>query len=178
MKTLTSVLFGVFVVACSARLSVENHCVLINDRSALVGYDSGGPYTLDHFKLTTGRTDLREFLWQHWRGRVKGVAEAKVGTIDTGTVTALYIIRPDAKGNWGIDVEIDRPLQPPCTAFHADSLVRLLIAKPDEDYPSQTLGYWPADKLPKQLVPDADPMGPKFYKVQLLENGKPSGDPI
>ncbi len=132
---------------------------------------------LDHFKLTSGRTDLREFLWQHWHSRVKGIAEAHIGTIDAGTITALYIIRPDAQGIWGIDVEIDRPLQPPCTLFHADSLVRLPIAKPYEDYPSQTLGFWPDDKLPEKLVPDDDSMGPRFYQVQLVKKGKPIGDP-
>ena len=178
MKALLSLLIGVIFYAPLTRCLAASPCVAVRDRNAFSAYDSGGPYALDHFKLTKGRTDLREFLWQHWRGRIKGVAEAKVGTIDAGTVTALYIVRPDATGNWGIDVEIDRPLQPPCTSFHADSLVRLPIAKPDENYPSQTLGYWPADKLPKQQVPDADLMGPKFYKIQLVANGKPSGEPI
>jgi len=178
MKALMSVLVGAIFIAFSAQVSAESLCALIKDRSALSEYESGGPFSLEHFKLTKGRTDLREFLWRHWHGLVKGVAEAKVGTIDAGTVTALYIIRPDAKGKWGIDVAIDIPLQPPCTSFHADSIVRLPIAKPDEDYPSQTLGYWPADRLPKQLVPETDDRGSKFYQVQLVKGGKPVGDPI
>jgi len=178
MKALTSVVASVISIAFSMQLLAEKPSALIKNRSALSAYESGGPYSLEHFKLSKGRTDLREFLWRHWHGLVEGVAEARVGTIDAGTVTVLYIVRPDAKGKWGIDVVIDRPLQPPCSAFHADSLVRLPIAKPDEDYPSQTLGYWPDDVLPKQRVPEASDIGSKFYTVQLVEGGKPAGDPI
>jgi hypothetical protein len=159
-------------------LPATKPCVLIKNRRTLSSLETGGPFTLDHFKLTKGRMDLREFLWKHWRDRVTGMAEAKVGTIDAGTVTALYVVRPDENGNWGIDVELDRPLQPPCSAFRADSMVRLPIAKPDEDYPSQTLGFWPPDELPKKRVDDRDEIGPKFYQVQLVEAGKPAGDPI
>lgn len=108
-----------------------------------------------------------------------GVAEAKIGTIDAGTVTALYIVRPDQAGNWGIDVELDRPMQPPpCSTFHADSMVRLPIAKPDEDYPSQTMGFWPPDELPKKRVDDNADIGPKFYQIQLVNAGKPIGDTV
>jgi hypothetical protein len=64
-------------------------------------------------------------LWKHWHEHVKGVAEAKAQTVDRGTVTVLYIVQPDAQGRWGIDVELDRPMDQPCIAFHADTLVRL-----------------------------------------------------
>jgi hypothetical protein len=67
-------------------------CRYIKSRNGLSGYESGGPYTLDHFRLTKGRTDLREFLWKHWHDHIKGVAEAKVGTVDRGTVRVLYLI--------------------------------------------------------------------------------------
>jgi hypothetical protein len=145
----------------------------------MVGYDSGGPFELDHFRLTKGRTDLREFLWRHWHKKTRGIAEAKVGTIDAGLVTAIYIVEPDSTGNLGIDVEIQRPIQPPpCDTFHADSLVRLPIQKPDEDYPSQTLGFWPPDKLPAKRLPDTVEKDAKYYQVQLALKGKPVGDTI
>ena len=92
--------------------------------------------------------------WKHWHGHIKGVAEAKVGTVDVGTVTALYVVQPDSQGQWGINAEYGRPMPQPlaCSAFHADSLVRFPIRKPDEDYPSQTLGpYLPDGKLPKRF---------------------------
>ena len=92
----------------------ENPCRYIKSRGGLSGYESGGPYTLDHFRLTKGRTDLREFLWTHWHDHKKGVAEARIGTVDRGTVTALYVVQPDMQGHWGIDVELDRPMDPPC----------------------------------------------------------------
>ena len=57
------------------------------------------PYSLAVFILTKGRTDLREFLWQHWHGHSKGIAEASVGTVDAGRVTALYVVQPDAQGH-------------------------------------------------------------------------------
>lgn len=120
----------------------DDACRYIKSRKVLSGYESGGPYTLDHFRLTKGRTDLREFLWRHWHDHIKAVAEAKVGTIDRGTVKLLYVIQPEGQGLWGIDVELDRPMDPPCVALRADSLVRLPIHKPDEDYPSQTVGLW------------------------------------
>jgi hypothetical protein len=131
----------------------EEQCRYMNSRNALAGYEAGGPYKLEHFTLTKGRTDLREFLWKHWHNHLKGVAEARVGTVDAGTVTALYIVQPNAKGVWGIDVELGRAVQPPpCSAFHADAIVRVPIRKPDEDYPSQTLGpYWPDRTVPKTV---------------------------
>jgi len=131
----------------NAQLAVQakkqQGCRYMKSRIDLTGYENGGPYILDHFRLTKGRTDLREFLWTHWHDHKKGVAEARAGTVDRGTVKVLYLIQPDARGQWGIDVELDRPMDPPCVAFHADSLVRTPIAKPNEDYPSQTLGLWP-----------------------------------
>ncbi len=67
----------------------------MKSRSGLSGYENGGPYILDHFRLTKGRTDLREFLWTHWHDLKKGVAEARVGTVDRGTVRVLYLIQSD-----------------------------------------------------------------------------------
>ena len=82
----------------------QQGCRYTQSRDGVSGYESGGPYILDHFRLTKGRTDLREFLWTHWREHKKGVAEARVGTVDRGTVNVLYVIHPDAEGQWGIDV--------------------------------------------------------------------------
>lgn len=165
-----------FVLAASA----EGPCPYLKSRIGLAGYEAGGPYKLEHFQLTKGRTDLRDFLWKHWHNHIKGVAEAKVGTVDAGTVTALYVVQPDSQGQWGIDVELGRPLQrPPCSAFHADSLVRFPIRKPDEDYPSQTLGpYLPDGKLPKTHLADSEVKDPKYYKLILVEDGKAVGDTI
>jgi hypothetical protein len=136
---------------------------------------------LDHFQLTKGRTDLRDFLWQRWHNHIKALAEAKVGTVDVGVVTALYVVQPDSRGLWGIDVEISRTLKPPlaCSTFRADSLVRFPISKPDEDYPSQTLGpHLPDGKLPKTLLSESDVKEPRYYKIILVANGKALGDSI
>jgi len=166
-----------FAVAASAQATCDH----LKSRSDLVGYKTGGPYKLEHFQLTNGRIDLRDFLWQHWHRHIKAIAEARVGTVDRGVVTALYIVQPNSQGLWGIDVEIGRHLKPPldCATFHADSLVRFPIRKPDEDYPSQTLGpYLPDGSLPKNLLADSDGRGPKYYKVILVVNGKSTGDSI
>jgi hypothetical protein len=85
-------------------------CRYLKSRNGLERYEAGGPYKLEHFKLTKGRTDLRDFLWSHWHNHVKGVAEARAGTVDAGTVTLLYVVHPDSQGQWGIDVEVGRPL--------------------------------------------------------------------
>ena len=156
----------------------QSTCRYIKSRSGLSEYDRGGPYTLDHFRLTKGRTDLREFLWTHWHEHKKGVAESRVGTIDAGTVKVLYVIEPDAQGHWSIDVELDRPADPPCIAFRADSLARMPIAKPDEAYPSQTLGLWPHDKLPNDLLSDSEVKAAKLYRVILVREHKPVTDAI
>lgn len=160
--------------------SAQEPCRYLKSRSGLVGYETGGPYKLEHFQLTRGRRELRDFLWNHWHNHIRGVAEAKVGTVDAGTVTALYVVQPDSRGEWGIDVELGRPLQPPpCSAFHADSLVRYPIRKPDEDYPSQTLGpYLPDGKLPQTRLADSEAKDPKFYKLILVKNSKAIGDTI
>lgn len=159
--------------------SGNDACRYIKSRKGLSGYESGGPYTLDHFRLTTGRTELREFLWKHWHEHKKGVAEAKVGTVDRGTVKVLYLVQPDAQGLWGIDVELDRPMDPPCVTFHADSLVRVPIANPKEDYPSQTIGLWPPDEIPPKRLADSDVVDSKLYRVVLVRKGKPvSSDAI
>ena len=159
--------------------SGSDACRYIKSRNGLSGYESGGPYALDHFRLTKGRTDLREFLWEHWHEHKKGVAEAKVGTVDRGTVKVLYLVQPDAQGLWVIDVELDRPMDPPCVAFRADSLVRVPIANPKEDYPSQTLGLWPPDKIPPKRLADSDVVDSKLYRVILIRDNKPvSSDAI
>lgn len=157
----------------------DDGCRYMKSRKGLSGYESGGPYTLDHFRLTTGRTDLREFLWKHWHEHKKGVAEVRVGTVDRGTVKVLYLVRPDVHGVWGIDVELDRPMDPPCVTFHADSLVRVPIANPKEDYPSQTIGLWPPDEIPPKRLADSDVVDSKLYRVVLVRNNKPvSSDAI
>jgi hypothetical protein len=121
---------------------------------------------------------LRAFLWAHWHGQRKGVAKARVGTVDRGTVAVLYIIHPDAKGIWGIDVELDRPMDPPCVTFHTDSLVRVPIAKPDEDYPSQTIGPWPPDKIPQTHLTDSEVKDANLYRLILIKEDKPISDEI
>jgi len=171
-----------YFVTPNAQLTVQakkqQGCRYVKSRNDPSGYENGGPYILDHFRLTKGRTDLREFLWTHWHEHKKGVAEARVGTIDRGTVKVLYLIQSDAKGQWGIDVELDRPMDPPCVAFHADSLVRVPIAKPDEDYPSQTLGLWPPDKLPQGVLSDSEVKDAKLFRVILVRENKPISDEI
>ncbi len=152
------------------------NCQYMKSLSGLSGYETGGPYVLEHFHLTKGQTDLREFLWKHWHSHVKGVAEARVGTIDAGTVRVIYVVQPDVQGKWGIDVELDRPLQPPCASFHADSLVRIPVHKPDEDYPSQTLGIWPPDKVPKERLADSEVKDAKFWRIVLVADEKAVGD--
>jgi hypothetical protein len=99
-------------------------------------------------------------------------------TVDAGTVKVLYVIQPDAQGHWHIDVELDRPADPACVAFRADSLARMPIAKPDEEYPFQTLGFWPPDKLPKELLSDSEVKDAKLYRVILVRGNKPASDPI
>ena len=169
------------VLALIVAVSAEEPCRYLNSRNALAGYETGGPYKLEHFTLTKGRTDLRDFLWKHWHNHIKGVALAKVGTVDAGTVTVLYVIQPDAEGVWGIDVDLGRPTQPPpCSAFHADSLVRIPIRKPDEDYPSQTLGpYWPDRTVPKEVrMQDDEVKDAKYFTVILMANERAIGDTI
>jgi hypothetical protein len=156
----------------------QQGCRYMKSRSGLSGYENGGPYTLEHFRLTKGRIDLRQFLWTHWHDRKRGVAEARVGTVDRGTLRVLYLIQPDVQGNWGIDVELDRPMDAPCIAFRADSLVRVPIAKPDEDYPSQTLGLWPPDKLPQSVLSDSEVKDAKLFRVILVRENKPISDEI
>jgi hypothetical protein len=167
---------GTFLLAPPSKC--EDACRYSKSRDSLHGYESGGPYVLDHSRLTKGRTELRDYLWTHWHGQKKGVAEVKVGTVDRGVVTVLYVVQPDAKGNWGIDAEIDRPLDPPCVTFHADSLVRLPIHNPDEDYPSQTLGFWPKDEIPPGRLADSEVKEPKSYSLILVRTKKPIGDAI
>ena len=153
-------------------------CRYTKSHEGLSGYENGGPYTLDHFRLTKGRTDLREFLWKHWHDHIKGVANVRAGTVDRGIVKILYVIQPDAQGTWGIDVELDRPMDPPCVTFHVDSLVRLPIKDPNEEYPSQTIGLWPTDKIPENRLADSDVVDSKLYRVVLVKNNKPLSDAI
>lgn len=101
-----------------------------------------------------------------------------MGTVDRGTVKELYLIQPDAQGRWGIDVELDRPMDPPCVTFHADSLVRLPIHDPKEDYPSQTIGLWPPDKIPLKRLADSKVVDPKLYRVLLVRNNKPASSDL
>lgn len=152
----------------------------MKSRSGLVGYEKGGPYTLEHFQLTKGRTELRDFLWNHWHKHIKGIAEARAGTVDAGTLTLLYVVQPDSQGRWGINVELGRPVQPPsCSAFHVDSLVRFPIRKSNEDYPSQTLGpYLPDGKLPETRLADSEVKDSKYWKLIFVANGKSVGDTI
>jgi hypothetical protein len=173
MKSLVVLATVVIALALVPACDGGDTCRYIKSHSSLSGYERGGPYTLDHFRLTKGRTDLREFLWTHWHNHTKGVAEARVGTVDRGTVRVLYVIQPDAQGNWSIDVELDRPTDPPCVAFRADSLVRLPIREPQVDYPSQTLGLWPPGEIPPNRVPESDVVDPKLYRVLLVRNNKP-----
>lgn len=168
------------VLTFSLTAFCQTPCRYLKSRSGLAAYETGGPYKLEHFQLTKGRTDLRDFLWKHWHNHIKGVAEARVGTVDAGTVTVVYVVQPDSNGQWGIDVEIGRPIQPPpCSPFHVDSLVRFPVRKPDEDYPSQTLGpYLPDGTLPQTRLADSEVKDAKYWKLILVENGKSVGDTI
>src|SRR5258708_26334905 len=144
-------------------------CLHMKSRHGLVGYEKGGRCSLEHFRLTKGRTDPREFLWKHWHSKIKGMAEASVGRVDRGTVQVLYMIQPDAQGHWVIDVEMDRPMDPPCVAFHTDSLVRVPIQNPNEDYPSQTIGLEPSEELSSTRLVDSDVVDAKLYRTGLVQ---------
>jgi len=162
----------------SARPDGDEGCLYMESRKGLSGYESGGPFYLDHFRLTKGRTDLREFLWMHWHQHIRGIAEVRAGTVDRGIVKVLYIIHPDARGRWGIDVELDRPMDPPCVTFRADSLVRVRIRKPKEDHPSQTLGFWPPGEIPSNRLADSEVVDSKLYRVVLVRENEALPDPI
>jgi hypothetical protein len=177
MKLLALLVAVVGVSMLVPAIKGDDACRYVKSRNSLSGYESGGPYDLDHFRLTKGRTGLREFLWKHWHGHKKGVAEAKIGTVDRGTVKVLYLVKPDTQGIWSIDVELDRPMDPPCVTLHADSLVRLLIANPKDDL-SQTRGLWPSDQIPPKRLADSDMADPKFYQIVLVRNNKPIDDTI
>jgi len=180
MKTSAFPIVLLCLLTFASKAAAQEPCRYLKSRNALALYETGGPYKLEHFQLTKGRTELRAFLWKHWHDHIKGVAEARVGTVDAGTITALYVVQPDSRGDWGIDVELGRPLQPPpCSAFHVDLLVRYPIRKPDEDYPSQTLGpYLPDGKLPQTRLADSEAKDSKYYKLILVKNGKAIGDTI
>jgi hypothetical protein len=181
MKVTRWVIASLMVLSLALVANADDACHYMKERSGLSGYETGGPYKLEHFKMTKDRRDLREFLWNHWHGHTKGIAEAQVGTIDAGTVTALYVVQPDAKGQWGIDVEVHRPVQPPpCSTFHADSLVRVPIGKPDEDYPAQTLGpYFPDGKIPeKRRLVDSEVRDAKYFWIVLVIDDKALGGSI
>ena len=174
MKRLVTIAAAVGFLIFAPAGSGDDSCRYMKSRDGLSGFESGGPYALEHFRLTKGRTDLREFLWNHWHGHVKGIAEARVETVDRGTAKVLYLIQPDAQGHWGIDVELDRPIDPPCITFHADSIVRLPIRARGEGDPSQTVGLWPPDKIPSKRLPDSKVKDSKSYQVILVRNNKPA----
>jgi hypothetical protein len=155
----------------------DDSCQFLGKKTALPNYESGGPYVLDHFQLNKDRADLRDFLWKHWHNHVAAVAKFEVKTIDAGTPTELVIIEPNAQGVWGINVEIDSRMYPPCVRFHADDLVRVPIGEPSNDY-YQTLGYYPNDKLPKSRVPDDAVTEPRNYWIVLVKDGKPASNTI
>ena len=75
-------------------------------------------------------------------------------------------------------MELDRPMDPPCLAFHADSIVRVPIAKPNEDYPSQTLGLSPPNKIPQARLADSEVKDAKSYRLILVKDNKPTGDAL
>jgi hypothetical protein len=100
------------------------------------------------------------------------VAEARLRTADAGVVKTLYVVQPDAQGHWGIDVELDRPLRPPCVSFHADLLVRVPFAKRDGE------SVRPPDKLPENPIADSEVKKANSYRVVLVRNGKAVGDAI
>ncbi len=62
--------------------------------------------------------------------------------------------------------------------FHADSLVRVPVAKPDEDYPSQTIGLWPPDRIPQTRLADSEAKEAKLYRLILVKENKPISDEI
>lgn len=174
--TFLAAVIGVGWLALAAQ---SQTCRYLKSSTSLAGYERGGSFSLDHARLTKGRTDLREFLWSHWHGHKKGVAEADTATIDRGTVKVLYVIHPDASGHWGIDVELDRPMDQPCVSFHVDSLARITIVRPEEDYPSQTIaGYWPPGRIPSKRLAESVITDAKFYRVVLVRGNKAIGDVI
>jgi len=152
-----------------AHSGAQGACRYLGTKTPLPRYETGGPYVLDHFQLNKDRTDLREFLWKHWHDHVPGIADTKVKTIDAGMPRELYIVQPDAKGVWGVDIELKIPEIPQCVSFHADSLVRVPISQPDSDT-YQTLGPNSDDTLPNSRVPDSANLAGKFYWVILLAN--------
>ena len=69
-------------------------------------------------------------------------------------------------------------MDPPCVTFHTDSLVRVPIQNPNEDYPSQTIDLWPPGELPPKRLADSDVVDTKLYRVVLVLNNKTVGDAI
>ena len=88
-------LFGSLLVAPS---NAATACHYMKSREGLHGYETGGPYVLDHFRLTKGRTELRDFLWKHWHDHKLGVAEARVGTVDRGERRVEHLLGGEIAG--------------------------------------------------------------------------------
>lgn len=59
----------------------DDACRCIKSRRGRPGYDNGGAYTLDHFRLTAGRTRLRKFLWSHWHEHKQDLWEQGSGRL-------------------------------------------------------------------------------------------------
>jgi hypothetical protein len=175
LKIAHSVIALLVLLSLAVVANAAEDCPYLNAGGRLPGYDTGGPYKPDYFKMDRDRTNLREFLWTHWKGHTKGIARVRVSTVDEGAITELYVVQPDTKGRWGIDVERDNPYSwnlqakpyPPCWDWHVDSLVRISIGNPrqasDPDFPD--------GKIPEKMrLADSDVREAKDYLVVLLIN--------
>lgn len=169
MRVRAAVFISAFILFFSANSGAQSACRYIGTKTTLPKYEVGGPFVLDHFQLNKDRTDLREFLWKHWHDHVAGIADTKERNLDAGMPRELFIVQPDARGVWGVDIELKLPEIPQCVSFHADSLVRVPISQPDNDT-YQTLGPNSDETLPNSRVPDAATLAGKFYWVILLAN--------
>jgi hypothetical protein len=172
MKALAFLAGCLGILALAPVVESVDGCRYIKSRGSLSEYESGGPYALDSLVHTNGRSDLRAFLWKHWHEHNRGVAEAQVQTVDAGMVKLLFIIHPDANGNWGIDEESDAPAAQPCVAFHADSLIRLQIRRPDPNDPWKPSGTWTPDEIPSKRISDSAVLNPNLYEIVLVGNTK------
>ena len=173
-----SVIVLLVLLSLTLVANAAEDCPYLNAGGRLPGYDTGGPYKPGYFKMDKDRTDLREFLWTHWSGHTKAIARVRVSTVDEGAVTELYVVQPDDKGQWGIDVERDHQRswpniwakpQPPCWNFHSDSLVRISIGNPHQ----ARVPDFPDGKIPEKMrLADSEVRNANEYLIVLMHDEK------
>ncbi len=148
--------------------ATRNEFINISLKTNKEAYEQAGTYEFTTYmneqEIISKQAEMRKFIWEHWINHKLAMITAKYCTSEGDQTTKIYLIEPNIKGKWNINIFIQHDLS---------SSVKDKIMKPKNEYISFTklfrMNIDEVGNISKDKLSDKVYINPHKY-VLIFEN--------